>query len=387
MNNIKVMNYLGHQVNIYKQDPTVGIGIRKIFLVGKIKDGPEDNLIKMIPIDENSQIKKENFLVEKLEEKNIDVFNRMHTFAVARMVLTMYEHAFFRLGTLKGEAKGDSNVLRKEDKGGKFDFRKKWGKQLEIDPCEFVGKLKAIHYSASISIGFGYKDGIYCCQSFDIVAHEVGHAVLRAIWKENRAKDTNEIWALSEAFSDLTVLFSILNQMDMCEAVIAYSKGDLLGKNFLSSIAEQYGMAKEVEIEGKKIACVRDLSQKKIYKKSNSNPHDFSLVFSTVIYHFLVHVFKEHAKPDRYNLEETLFRVARFVNGAVLGAYYLSAYDKELTFKSVGKKIVKILKNVSSANNIGTKQDRANWGNELEEMFIERKIPWAEFDVKNKLNT
>ena len=45
--------------------------------------------------------------------------------------------------------------------------------------------------------------------------------------------------ALHEAFGDLTAIFAALDQLDMCECVIALSKCDLTSQNLISLIGKE----------------------------------------------------------------------------------------------------------------------------------------------------
>ncbi len=73
--------------------------------------------------------------------------------------------------------------------------------------------------------------GVWTCRSHDIVAHEAGHAVLDSLqpdWKTLRGDQPSpENHALHEAFADITCIFSLLDQMDVCEAAMAHTKGSL----------------------------------------------------------------------------------------------------------------------------------------------------------------
>ena len=54
-----------------------------------------------------------------------------------------------------------------------------------------------------------------------------GFLDLHAHAEPQSKKQLSEKIALSEAFADLTALFAILAQTDMCEAAVVFSKGNL----------------------------------------------------------------------------------------------------------------------------------------------------------------
>lgn len=393
----------GYQMNIYKQDPSVrDIGIRTVFILGEVNDGPSDKLIKILSPNTGNGIKaKDGFRIDLCPIKRfnsiqkIEAFDWIHTFATCRIVLTMYSRAFARLGDMaigkddEGKEKKIDIVKEEDKKDGQFDFLNKWGKPLEVEFYKKSDKVYARYADGINKIDFSYKDDIYSCRSFDVIAHEMGHAVLNAMWKgkvkgflelhahaETLSKEhLSEKIALSEAFADLTTLFAILAQMDMCEATVVFSKGNLMSDSFLKNIAEEFGIAK-----GKRF--IRDLSVNYHFDMSYNNNHEFSQVFSGAVYHLLSEVFNDRLKLEMYDPAETLFRVARFIAATTLAAYYLSSDDSAVTFASVGNKMIYLLKNMRSSNIIGNNDAREGWADKLEDILrkkgISREIPGNE---------
>ncbi|MCG8331577.1 MAG: hypothetical protein MI974_28065 [Chitinophagales bacterium] len=380
-------------MNVHKQDPLVKeIGVRKVLITNKVRKGPEDELIKMIPGGDEFDIEgdflyKYDSSSDTISEAEMRAFDRVHTYAACRMILTIYLQAFSRLGYRKhyyGRNKRGvtSKILKEKDrlKGTRqYDFLKKWGKKLEVNPYEYPGRIVAKYTSQDNSIGFGFKkaENIYCCRSFDVIAHEVGHAVLYAIWTKQLIHQSKETIALAEAFCDLTIVFSILAQLDMCESAVVESKGKLLDPNFLKQIAEEYASAVHATKNGERVFFLRNLGKKHYYDSvDRENKYEFSQVFSSAIYGFIVDVFNDHVEQESYDPAETLFRVARFITGATLGAYYLSSYSRgKLTFTKLCKKMISLITNSASANNIGSRKERWRWACMLKNRFKENRIP------------
>ncbi len=175
----------GSRVLIWKQDPSVSeLGARKSFLSGVVLQGPRDARIAsgapgIAPVSPNA-------FGDFILAPNTDQFDAVHTFAIVRLTLTMYQRAL-------------------ADGGG---------------------------------------ERVYTCRSLDIVSHETGHAVLDGL-KPNWLASSNppQTGGLHESFGDLSAIFLTLSQLDLVEAIIAQTRADLHDKTFLADMAEQFGLA------------------------------------------------------------------------------------------------------------------------------------------------
>ncbi len=70
-----------------------------------------------------------------------------------------------------------------------------------------------------------------------MVAHETGHAILDDLKPNYINFDEGQTGGLHESFGDLTAIFTMLAQLDQCEAIIAESKADLHNKTFFPAVA------------------------------------------------------------------------------------------------------------------------------------------------------
>src|SRR5262249_44769012 len=88
---------VGPRVLLWKQDPSVAeIGIRKAFLPRPVSSGPSDSRIKVIiagmpPVAANA-------MGDFIETPLTTQFDAVHTFAVVRETLTMYQRALATSG-------------------------------------------------------------------------------------------------------------------------------------------------------------------------------------------------------------------------------------------------------------------------------------------------
>lgn len=82
----------------------------------------------------------------------------------------------------------------------------------------------------------------YFSDSADIVAHELGHAVLDAMRPDFWSVQALEIWSFHEAFSDIVALFNVMNYDAVISKVLKETNGRLAASNSASRLAEEVGL-------------------------------------------------------------------------------------------------------------------------------------------------
>ena len=288
----------GTRVNIWKQDPSVlSLGIRPAFIPNtpyKVRKGPRDAKIIMKGLPPVLPNENGDFLLYPADDSI--AFDMVHTYAVVRQTLNMYFRGLRRLGS-------------------KSAFKWQWGNaalriypRAGIDANAYYNRseksLKFFHFPSE------FHDGrmVYTCRSFDIVAHEAGHAILDALQPGYFHSWHPETGGLHESFGDLTAIFTMLSQMDMCEAIISVSKLNLHAESFFTSLAEEFGEALYGRDTGLRNAN-NDLTMSDV----TTQVHDISRVFTGAVYDILADIFEEHLDLEQYNPAETLFRVGRYM--------------------------------------------------------------------------
>lgn len=315
---------MGSKILIWKQDPSVPLqGVRATFIHSEVRPGPSDDelVVEMRGQCPLAPGPSGDFLFDRDQEP--EQFDAAHTFAVARQVLTMYQRALRRVGC---EAP--------------FHWRHgEW--PLKLQPRGSVGE-RQIRYRrgdrALIFSSFPWPQGcptevIHTCRSFDLIAHELGHAILDAIQPEYYEKD-RQTGALAESFADLAAIFTPLAQMDQVETMIAESKADLRQRSFLTTIAEQYGRALK-QRQGLRTAL-------NMYRADQTfdDIHELSQVFTGAVYDVLVETFENEKDFDRFDPAETLFRAARHVLDLVISAF-LAGPAQNAQFRDIAELIVR----------------------------------------------
>ena len=312
----------GSKVKMWKQDPSVrGLGIRTAYVPSEVNDGPKDDDIVIMGMPAVFPNSNGNFLFDPVE--NPLEFDAVHTYAVVRRVLSIYRRALKRNGI--------------DD-----DFRWQWEDgPIRVYPRAGL-EANAYYSRQERSLKFFYfhpnnpsSEMVYSCRSFDIVAHEAGHAILDALrpgyWSSWRA----QTGGLHESFGDLTTIFAMLGQLDVCNAIVAESKGDLHAKTFFPAVAEQFGQAFG------RIGGLRNADNNLKLSQVGTQVHELSSVFTGAVYDILADIFDEYKKPESYDLSETLFRVGKHVTALVILAL-VKGPEKNATYSDIAKKMIEL---------------------------------------------
>ena len=312
----------GPCVLMWKQDPSVTeMGIRRIFLPRPVSTGPCDARIKvsvggMLPIVANA-------MGDFIETPLTAEFDAVHTFAVVRATLTMYQRAL-TTGGVPAMVPWQWNTAAD-------------GSPVEIFPRH--SNMQNAFYSRTgrlLAFGFFSQRGaaIFTCRSLDIVAHEAGHAVLDGMKPDwLLAGNPPQTGALHESFGDLTAIFLSLSQLDQVEAVIAQTKANLHNKTFLADLAEQFGLALGLPMGLRNADNDLKLSQ------VGNEVHALSQVFTGAIYDILADIFAFERQPQVCDDAVTLHAVGEYVRSLLVRAIH-AAPATAATFADVANQML-----------------------------------------------
>ena len=93
---------------------------------------------------------------------------------------------------------------------------------------------------------FGHKrigGTVFTAESSDIVAHELGHALLDAYRPDTWNAAALEVWAYHEAFADWTAITHLMSHEEVLEYAVRQTGGDLRRPNVIANLAEHVGRA------------------------------------------------------------------------------------------------------------------------------------------------
>jgi len=317
----------GSRVLIWKQDPSVAeIGIRRAFLPGNIVAGPRDSRIAITDLPAVSA----NALGDFVQTPGTAAFDCVHTFAIVRQTLTMYQRAMGGVGNspaLPWQWNSTSNA----------DL-------LTVAPHGLPDTMNAFYSRSARGLRFGdfIRPGssppvrLFTCRSFDIVSHETGHAILDGLkpgWIMSGS--TPQSGALHESFGDLTAIFLALSQFDQVEAVIAQTRSHLHDKTFLSDLAEEFGLALG------RPNGLRNADNDLKLSQVSTEVHALSQVFTGGIYDVLADIFAFERKPAKTDDAVALYAVGQYLCGLLLRAI-IAAPNNNATFADVVNEMLTI---------------------------------------------
>ena len=310
----------GTRVLMWKQDPSVReIGTRKVFLPGLVLAGPRD--ARLMFGSPGIAAVAPNAFGDFVTMPDTPQFDAVHTYAVVRQTLTMYQRAL--------AACGSDTPLPWQ-----------WNSSVELAPLTIfphgLPNVMNAYYSRSEAclkfgdfVPTGQLERVYTCRSFDIVSHETGHAVLDGLKPDwLLANNPPQTGGLHEAFGDLTAIFLSLSQLDQCEAIIAQTRARLHDKTFLADIAEEFGLALG------RSNGLRNADNDITLSQAGTQVHAISQVFTGAVYDILADFFALARNPALVDDAAVLHQVGDYLRSLVLRAL-IAAPDQAATYPDV----------------------------------------------------
>ncbi|RKS76219.1 hypothetical protein BZB76_1569 [Actinomadura pelletieri DSM 43383] len=299
----------GHRFLIYKQDPSVAeLGARLAFVPSVVLNGPTDARVRTV-LDGVTPVAR-NVNGDFVFAAGTPQFDCAHTFAVVRQVLAMYErHNGGRPIPFAWNVDGNTDRITVFPHAG-------------LGANAFYSRTaKALKFLFFTPEGQPQSTVVHTCRSFDIVAHETGHALLDGLKPGWLAADCPpQTGGLHEAFGDLTAIFLALAQPDQAEALVASTKGNLHDRSFLADVAEEFGRA--LGMPSGLRNCDNDLKLSQV----GNEVHGISQVFTGAIYDVLADVCafetarQRRTKDPTLVLIETAAELCRLVFDAIVAS-------------------------------------------------------------------
>lgn len=319
---------LGSRVLIWKQDPSVSeLGARKCFLPGVVLQGPRD--ARITNGTPGIAAVSPNAFGDFVLAPGTEQFDAVHTFAIVRLTLTMYQRA-----------------LAMDNQAAPLPWQ--WNDArntapLSVFPHGLPNVMNAYYSRSDKALKFGdfipngTGERLFTCRSFDIVSHEAAHAVLDGLkphWLA--ANNPPQTGGLHESFGDLTAIFLALSQLDQVEAVVAQTKANLHDKTFLADMAEQFGLSLG------RPNGLRNADNDFKLSEAGTEVHAISQVFTGAVYDILADIFAFERHPGSEDDAHVLHRVGSYLCGLVLRAL-IAAPDVRATFADVANEMLRIV--------------------------------------------
>ncbi len=316
----------------YLQDPSTlnitgeGVGAAEITVTGnRLTNSMVTSVYQVNPNSDG------NFIFSPLTKE----FNITNAFVIVNLVIKMYQ-----------------KTLQNINPTHQF-LNWQWGAGAPLTVNVYAGmEQNAFYAREEQALKFFYffdQFGriVYTAASLDVVAHETGHAILDALMpgyfepsilgKDGNLYPNPETGALHESFGDLTAMFLLLSLPKVSQTLIEQTNGNLHKRNFLNSLAEQFGQAMGE-------FALRDADNDLTLEQATNNYTDFEVhqlsnVFTGAIYDILVDFFNLNSVKNAATLTSTAEEVKKLVLNAILagpaeGASYVDIVEGMLRLES-----------------------------------------------------
>lgn len=313
---------VGARVLMWKWDAAASeVGIRTAFLPGHVLVGPRD---ARIVIDGLPPVTP-NVMGDLIAAPGTDAFDAIHTFAVVRQTLTMYQHALFPT-SLPWQWNGRENTepIRVFPRAG------------ESMNAFYSRKDQALKFfSFTPPGGPASAPPIHTCRSQDLVAHETGHAILDGLKPDWLSEDKPpQTGALHEAFADLTAIFLALSRPESVAALVTQTKANLHNKTYLGELVDESGLALG------RPTGLSNVDNELTLGQVGTEVHDLGQVFTGAVYDVLADVVAFEVKQ---NLDPTsvAYTSAQYICSLLIRAV-TAAPDSAASFADVVNQMLKV---------------------------------------------
>jgi hypothetical protein len=198
------------------------------------------------------------------------------------------------------------------------------GGALVVRPHAFEG-MNAYYDPQNPSLNFGYftspfrRTPVWVCLSHDVVAHELGHAILdtfRPYYLYSTDLDTS---ALHESFADILAMFSALQYDSIVQHIYKETGGDMRHPSLVSRLAEEFGIG----IAGTAIPYLRSALEGDKYSPDGpKEPHQRSTVWTAAIYEIMEKLVAVSQPKGFVEFAIALTKATRWVKGMLIRALH-----------------------------------------------------------------
>lgn len=284
-------------MTIWKQSPFYpDLGKKVVTLYNKVDPGPSDPTVKIdgfhVLPDRDG-----NFIEGGEMNYSEDELDAIHTYAIIRMVINMYEEMLGRPihWSWWENDKGEPLIVKIRNNDINARFIKEY-KCIELD-----------YYGP-------HKNWTFNCRSVDLIAHETGHVILDSILPHLN-EGNSESRGIGEAFCDLTAMFWILSQKDLCEEVIRETNGNLSNLSFLTLFGVGYGYEENQYKE------LRNAINEKKYIVDSKISYDYSKVLVGTLYDILGDLFSKNKSDIKKDDSQNLFLSGQYWMKLIINAF------------------------------------------------------------------
>ena len=258
------------RLRVYAFDPSLALRLQTLDIneitlrvpwdgdpeTGKLARGPVGEYLEVVDVDPSScvayppvDLDDPSLLAQDgfTPSEGNPQFHQQMVYAVAMATIMRFERALGRvaLWAPRWEDPWQSPTDQRQDQ---------FVRRLRLYP-HALRERNAYYSQERKAILFGYfpvqlKDAnntpgttVFTCLSYDIVAHEVTHALLDGIHPRFSESTNPDALAFHEAFADIVALLQRFSYPEVLQDQIARTRGRLDTENLLAELAQQFGRA------------------------------------------------------------------------------------------------------------------------------------------------
>jgi len=291
------------------------LGKKIMWFDHQISPGPSDNRIKIagfkvLPDSDG------NFTSQNYTEAEGDA---IHTFAIARFVLQIFENELNRRIYWSWEGNGQDQPLTIFIRNN--DINARYLKEARCIELDYFGP---------------YQNWTYYCRSVDIIAHEMGHAILDGLKPDWESSDI-ETRGMSEAFCDLAAMFFIASQQDLLTDFLKQTNGNFYKENILSQFGYGYGL------DSNKPAAIRSAINSNKYVHQIQIAYGYSEVLVGSLYDLLIEMVKSRSAIEGLSANLICGIAAHWKSGIIRS--FISCNEKKSNLKEFRKLLMSVMPN------------------------------------------
>jgi hypothetical protein len=281
-----------------------------------INPGPADDRVRIVDFEVLPDEKGDFISGSRTGPYDIDELDAVHSFGIIRYILKMYEDTLQQKIRWSWESDGNLQPLNVYIRNKGINAR--YVKSARCIQLDYFG---------------ANKTWTYYCRSVDIIAHETGHAILDAL-KPAWENGTVETRGMAEAFCDLTAMFVVTTQLDLCEIVLHENHGNFQKNSILSLFGAGFG-----SVENDK-ASIRNAINSRKFDEGYEFSYEYAEVLTGALYDLLIAMIQTKNASSIH--AKDLFSAAEIWQMGILRSY-ISCNSENATIKEFGKRLMEHL--------------------------------------------
>jgi len=249
-------------------------------------------------------------------------FHQQMVYAVAMKTIQHFEQALGRVALW-------SDRIERDERGRFVEAH--FTRRLRIYP-HALREANAYYDADKKALLFGYfpasaeggahREGelVFTCLSYDIIAHEVTHALLDGVHPRFAEATNPDVLALHEAFADLVAMLQRFTHPGVLRHQIAATAGDLSAKNLLGELAQQMGRAIGHRGALRSFLVAGEEERERRKQHGSADPHERGAKLVAAIFEAFVMIYRSRVGD--------LFRIAGVTPGVDRDALHPELIDR-----------------------------------------------------------